>query len=115
MSWCEGSRPDGKGSLPRPFDPLPVWRGSARKAVARPRAETGSEARITCPELRISGRVDRGESVGDLLRVFDYKSGPVRTPDGELRPGLVRQLQAYALAYETETGGNAEPVLVRGQ
>ncbi|WP_225409267.1 PD-(D/E)XK nuclease family protein [Stigmatella hybrida] len=97
--WAARLVLQGKNGPARPLgDLLAVPAGQGPDT---PRLETGDEAWLVAPSLRLRGRADRVEqTVPGTLDIIDFKSGRLHDDEGQLLPDATLQVRLYALAAE---------------
>ncbi len=65
----------------------------------------GAEVPLVSESLRLVGRADLVRRAQDgEIEIVDFKTGDVRSPDGDIKPAYALQLQAYALMLEEQVG-----------
>lgn len=69
---------------------------------------------VGAERLRIRGKIDRIDRVGDRLFILDYKSGGTRIPTSEIERGRNFQMMIYLLAAEALGAGSAAPPVAGG-
>lgn len=73
-----------------------------------PRRTFGAEVALVSESLRLMGRADFVRRADDnQIEIIDFKTGDVRTADGEIKPAYALQLQAYALMLEEQVGSSS--------
>ncbi|MDI1480406.1 PD-(D/E)XK nuclease family protein [Polyangium sp. y55x31] len=78
------------------------------------RVETGDEAWLVAPSLRLRGRSDRiEETTPGTLDIVDFKSGKLQDDDGQLLPDATLQVRLYAIVVE-EIGSKAVRLFLEG-
>ncbi|WP_141594244.1 PD-(D/E)XK nuclease family protein [Myxococcus sp. AB056] len=102
--WAARMVLQGKNGPVRPLgDLLAVPAG---QGPYTPLIETGDEAWLVAPSLRLRGRADRIEqTVPSTLDIVDFKSGRLHDEEGQLLPDATLQVRLYALAAEAAGAG----------
>jgi hypothetical protein len=68
----------------------------------------GAEVALTSESLRLNGRADLIRRAEDaVIEIVDFKTGDLRSVDGEIKTAYALQLQAYALMFEEQFGASS--------
>ncbi|MBN9685233.1 MULTISPECIES: PD-(D/E)XK nuclease family protein [unclassified Corallococcus] len=110
--WASRLVLKGKNGPVRPLgDLMAVPTGQGPDTL---RLETGDEAWLVAPSVRLRGRADRIEqTVLGTFDIIDFKSGRLHDEEGQLLPDATLQVRLYALAAE-EAGAGAVRLFLEG-
>ncbi|WP_083682224.1 PD-(D/E)XK nuclease family protein [Archangium sp. Cb G35] len=110
--WVARLALQGKSKPARPLrDLLGVPTGQGPDST---RLETGDEAWLVAPSMRLRGKADRIEQTAPgTLDIVDFKSGRLHDEEGQLLPDATLQVRLYALAAE-EAGSVSVRLFLEG-